>query len=148
HNQTGLERGYNDYLTGSNANLATVFRKTVDKLKGATVKGNDLVLTIRPGVQALALRALQGKCGAVVALNPSTGAVLAMASSPAYNPNLIEKHFRQALRSGGKCGALVNRATAGRYQPGSTFKVVTATAALHSGRFTPSSPFDAPGYWR
>jgi penicillin-binding protein A len=146
HNQTGLERGYNDYLTGSNANLATVFRKTVDKLKGATVKGNDLVLTIRPGVQALALRALRGKCGAVVALNPSTGAVLAMASSPAYNPNLIENHFAQALRSGGKCGALVNRATAGRYQPGSTFKVVTATAALNSGRFTPDSRFDDPGY--
>jgi peptidoglycan glycosyltransferase len=146
HNQTGLERGYNDYLTGSNANLDTVFRKTVDKLKGSTIRGNDLILTIRPGAQALALRALRGKCGAVVALNPSTGAVLAMASSPAYNPNLIEKHFRQALRSGGKCGALVNRATAGRYQPGSTFKVVTATAALNSGRFTPSSPFDDPGY--
>jgi peptidoglycan glycosyltransferase len=146
HNQTGLERGYNDYLTGSNSNLATVFRKTVDKLKGATVQGNDLVLTIRPGVQALALRALRGKCGAVVALNPSTGAVLAMASSPAYNPNLIENHFAQALRSGGTCGALINRATAGRYQPGSTFKVVTATAALNSGRFTPDSRFDDPGY--
>jgi penicillin-binding protein A len=146
HNQTGLERGYNDYLTGSNANLDTVFRKTVDKLKGATVRGNDLVLTIRPGAQALALRAMRGKCGAVVALNPSTGAVLTMASSPAYNPNLIEKHFAQALRSGGRCGALVNRATAGRYQPGSTFKVVTATAALNSGRFTPESTFDDPGY--
>jgi len=146
HNQTGLERGYNDYLTGSNANLDTVFRKTVDKLKGTTVTGNDLILTIRPGVQALALRALRGKCGAVVALNPSTGAVLAMASSPSYNPNLIEKHFAQAARSGGKCGAFINRATAGRYQPGSTFKVVTATAALNSGRFTPESRFDDPGY--
>jgi peptidoglycan glycosyltransferase len=146
HNQTGLERGYNDYLTGSNANLDTVFRKTVDKLKGATVKGNDLILTIRPGAQALALRLLRGKCGAVVALNPSSGAVLAMVSSPAYNPNLIEKHFAQAVRSGGQCGALVNRATAGRYQPGSTFKVVTATAALNSGRFTPDSRFDDPGY--
>ena len=146
HNQTGLERSYNDYLTGSNANLDTVFRKTVDKLKGATIRGNDLILTIRPGVQALALRALRGKCGAVVALNPSTGAVLAMASSPAYNPNLIEKHFARALRSGGSCGALINRATAGRYQPGSTFKVVTATAALNSGRFSPSSQFYDPGY--
>jgi peptidoglycan glycosyltransferase len=146
HNQTGLERGYNDYLTGSNANLDTVFRKTVDKLKGTTVHGNDLILTLRPGVQEIALRALRGKCGAVVALKPSTGAVLAMASSPSYNPNLIEKHFRQAVRAGGTCGALVNRATAGRYQPGSTFKVVTATAALNSGRFTPSSPFEDPGY--
>src|ERR671930_1462279 len=146
HNQTGIERGYNDYLTGSNANLDTVFRKTVDKLKGTTVRGNDLILTIRPGAQAIALRALRGKCGAVVALNPSTGAVLAMASSPAYNPNLIERHFRQALRSGGKCGALLNRATAGKYQPGSSFKVVTATAALNSGRYTPDSQFYDPGY--
>jgi penicillin-binding protein A len=146
HNQTGLERSYNDYLTGSNANLDTVFRKTVDKLKGATITGNDLILTLRPGVQALALRALRGKCGAVVALNPSTGAVLAMASSPSYNPNLVEKRYAQAARSGGNCGAFVNRATAGRYQPGSTFKVVTATAALNSGRFTPDSQFTDPGY--
>jgi penicillin-binding protein A len=145
-NQTGLERSYNDYLTGSNSNLDTVFHATLDKLKGSTVKGNDLVLTLRPGAQARALRDLRGQCGAVVALNPTTGAVLAMASSPAYNPNLIEKHFAQASRSGGTCGAFVNRAVAGKYQPGSTFKIVTATAALSSGRFTPSSSFYDPGY--
>src|SRR5207244_3052044 len=80
------------------------------------------------------------------AMNPATGAVLVMASSPAYNPNLIEKHYQQALRSGGKCGPLLNRATAGKYQPGSSFKVVTATAALNSGRFTPDSSFYDPGY--
>src|ERR671930_1790954 len=114
-NQTGLERSYNDYLTGSNANLDTVFHATIDKLKGSTVKGNDLVLTLRPGAQALALRAMRGKCGAVVALNPSTGAVLVMASSPPYNANLIERHYRQALRSGGRCGALLHRAPAGQY---------------------------------
>jgi peptidoglycan glycosyltransferase len=145
-NQTGLERSYNDYLTGSNANLDTVFHATIDKLKGTTIKGNSLVLSLRSGAQALALRDLRGKCGAVVALDPRTGAVLAMASSPAYNPNLVEKHFAQAARTGGNCGALVNRAVAGRYQPGSTFKVVTATAALNSGKFTPSSSFYDPGY--
>jgi peptidoglycan glycosyltransferase len=145
-NQTGIERSYNDYLTGSNANLDTVFHATIDKLKGTTIKGNNLVLTLRPGVQALALRELRGKCGAVVALDPRSGAVLTMASSPAYNPNLIEKHFARAARSGGSCGALVNRAVAGRYQPGSTFKVVTATAALNSGKFTPNSTFSDPGY--
>ena len=145
-NQTGIERSYNDYLTGSNANLDTVFHATIDKLKGTTIKGNNLVLTLRPGVQALALRELRGKCGAVVALDPRSGAVLTMASSPAYNPNLIEKHFARAARSGGNCGALVNRAIAGRYQPGSTFKVVTATAALNSGKFTPNSTFSDPGY--
>ena len=145
-NQTGLERSYNDYLTASNANLDTVFHSALDRLKGSTVTGNDLVLTLRPGAQALALRELQGKCGAVFAMNPATGAVLVMASSPAYNPNLIEKHYQQALRSGGKCGPLLNRATAGKYQPGSSFKVVTATAALNSGRFTPDSSFYDPGY--
>jgi peptidoglycan glycosyltransferase len=145
-NQAGIERSYNDYLTGSNANLDTIFHSTLDRLKGTTIQGNNLVLSLRAGVQALALRDLRGKCGAVVAMNPTTGAVLAMASSPAYNPNLIEKHFAQAARAGGKCGALVNRAVAGRYQPGSTFKVVTATAALNSGKFTPSSSFYDPGY--
>jgi peptidoglycan glycosyltransferase len=146
-NRSGLERSYNDFLTGANANLDTVFRSTLDKLRGSTVTGNDLVLTIRPGLQALARRALQGKCGAVVALEPTTGRVLAMATNPTYNPNLIERHFAQATRTTAPCGApLLNRATAGKYQPGSTFKIVTASAALDTGRFTPDSPFDDPGY--
>jgi peptidoglycan glycosyltransferase len=146
-NRTGLEESYNDYLTGSNANLDTVFRSTLDKLRGATVTGNDLVLTIRPAVQALGRKLLQGKCGALVALEPSTGRVLAMVSNPTYNPNLIERHFTQATRTTAPCGApLLNRATAGKYQPGSTFKMVTASAALDTGRFTPDSPFYDPGY--
>ncbi len=146
-NRTGLERSYNDYLTGSNANLDTVFRAAIDKLKGSTVTGNDVVLTLRPNLQALARRLMQGKCGAVVALEPTTGRVLAMVTNPTYNPNLIEKRFNQATRSNAPCGApLLNRATAGRYQPGSTFKMVTAAAALDTGRFTPDSPFYDPGY--
>jgi len=145
--QAGLERSYNDYLTGSNANLDTVFRSAVDRLRGATVTGNDLVLTIRPGVQALARRLLQGKCGAVVALEPATGRVLAMVTNPTYNPNLIEKHFGLATRTTGPCRSpLLNRATAGTYIPGSTFKIITAAAALDTGRFTPDSPFNDPGY--
>jgi len=63
-NRTGLEQSYNDYLTGSNANLDTVLSSTLDKLKGTTVTGNDLVLTIRPNAQALALRLL--RCAASV----------------------------------------------------------------------------------
>jgi peptidoglycan glycosyltransferase len=146
-NRTGLEQSYNDYLTGSNANLDTVFRSALDKLRGTTVTGNDLVLTIRPGPQALARQLLQGKCGAVVALEPSTGRVLVMATNPTYNPNLIEKRFAQATRTTAPCGApLLNRATAGKYQPGSAFKIVTASAALDTGRFTPDSPFYDPGY--
>src|SRR6266571_873100 len=97
--QAGIERSYNDFLTSSNANLDTVLRSALDKLKGSTVTGNNLILTLRPGIQALALRSLQGKCGAVVALDPRTGAVLAMASSPTYNPNLIENHYHHILHS-------------------------------------------------
>ena len=146
-NRTGIEQSYNDYLTGSNANLDTVFRSALDKLKGTTVTGNDLVLTIRPSAQALALRLLRGKCGAVVALDPATGRVLVMATSPTYNPNLIESRFGVATRTALPCGApLLNRATAGRYSPGSTFKMVTAAAALDTGRFTPDSHFYDPGY--
>jgi penicillin-binding protein A len=146
-NRTGLEQSYNDYLTGSNANLDTVFRSAIDKLRGATVTGNDLVLTIRPAAQALALRLLQGKCGAVVALDPSTGRVLVLATNPTYNPNLIEKQFGLATRTTAPCAApLLDRATVGKYPPGSTFKMVTAAAALDTGRFTPDSPFYDPGY--
>jgi peptidoglycan glycosyltransferase len=145
--RTGLEQSYNDYLTGSNANLDTVFRSALDKLKGTTVTGNDLVLTIRPNAQALALRLLRGKCGAVVALDPSTGRVLVMATSPTYNANLIEKRFGVATRTSLPCGApLVNRATVGKYPPGSSFKMITAAAALDTGRFTPDSRFYDPGY--
>jgi penicillin-binding protein A len=146
-NRTGLELSYNDYLTGSNANLDSVVRNALDKLKGTTVTGNDLVLTIRPAAQALALRLLRGKCGAVVALDPATGRVLVLATSPTYNANLIENHYGLATRTSLPCGApLLNRATVGKYPPGSTFKMVTAAAALDTGRFTPDSPFYDPGY--
>jgi peptidoglycan glycosyltransferase len=146
-NRTGLEQSFNDYLTGSNANLDTVLHSALDKLKGTTVTGNDLVLTIRPSAQALALRLLRGKCGAVVALDPSTGRVLVMATNPTYNPNLIENRFGVATRTNASCGApLLNRATAGKYAPGSTFKMITAAAALDTGRFTPDSHFYDPGY--
>ncbi len=149
--RAGLERSLNDYLTGANAHLSTVLRRTLDSLEGATVTGNNLVLTIRPEAQKIALDALGDNCGAVVALDPVTGAVLVMASSPSYDPNLVERHFFSIARraSGANCspGApLVNRATAGLYAPGSTFKVVTAAAALDSGVYRPDSTFDDPGY--
>ncbi len=149
--RAGLERSLDDYLTASNSHLNTVLRRTLDSLKGTTVTGNNLVLTIDSKAQQAALDALDGNCGAVVALDPRTGAVLVMASSPSYDPNLVERHFgeiaRRARNVNCSPGApLVNRATAGLYTPGSTFKVVTAAAALDSGKFTPESSFDDPGY--
>ena len=72
--RTGLERSMNDYLTGSNANLTTVLDTTLDRLKGATIKGNDLVPDARPGARSASpMQRSAGTCGAVVALEPATG---------------------------------------------------------------------------
>jgi peptidoglycan glycosyltransferase len=147
--RAGLESSENDYLTGANRNLDTVLKTTLDKIRGATIKGNDLWLTMRPGPQRLAMQQLAGKCGSVVAIDPRNGKVLVMASRPTYDPNLVEKDFARINNIRAVCrpaAPLLNRATDGLYTPGSTFKVVTASAALDSGRFTPSSRFDDPGY--
>ncbi|HEX6702062.1 MAG TPA: penicillin-binding protein 2 [Gaiellaceae bacterium] len=147
--QAGIERSFDDYLTGSNANLNTVLKTALDRLRGVTVKGNNVYLSIDPQAQRLANEALAGKCGAAVAIEPSTGKVLVLASSPSYNENLVEKSFGLIRRISAPCrppSPLLDRATQGLYQPGSTFKVVTAAAALDTGRFTPDSSFYDPGY--
>ena len=144
--RAGLEASQNDFLTGSNTNLSTVVDTAFDRLKGATIEGNDLVLTLRPGAQRVALNALGGKCGAAVALDPRTGRVLVSASSPTYDPNLVEGNFGAASRPKFGCGPLVNRAQAGLYIPGSSFKVVTSAAALDSGRYTSESRFVDRGF--
>ena len=148
---TGLEQSLDDYLTGANTNLSNTLKQTLDKLGGKTVHGDDVILTLRPDIQRLALDQLAGRCGAVVVLDAKTGAVLAMASSPTYNANLMVQPngYDKIEKIKGTCGdasALVNNATAGLYPPGSTFKMVTAAAALDSGAYTPSSRFDDPGY--
>lgn len=148
--RTGLEESMNDFLTGSNGSLKSVLvDRTLDKLRGLTQQGNDLILTLDVRAQRAAARALAGTCGAAVALDVQTGAVRVMATSPTYDPNLVEGHFDEILRQRGPCpdpAPLLNRATAGLFIPGSTFKVITAAAALDSGRFTPDSQFDDPGY--
>jgi peptidoglycan glycosyltransferase len=147
--RSGLEASENDYLTGSNANLHTVLNTTLDRIRGATIKGNDLWLTVRPGAQRLAMQQLAGNCGSVVALDTQTGAVLVAASRPTFDPNLVESNFGAINNIRASCtpaAPLLNRATDGLFTPGSTFKVVTASAALDSGRFTPDSRFDDPGY--
>ncbi len=147
--RAGLEASENDYLTGSNANLDTILKTTLDRIRGATVKGNDLWLTLRPGAQRLAMKELAGKCGSVVALDPRTGALLVMASRPTYDPNLVEKNFAAINNIRASCrpaAPLLNRATDGLFVPGSIFKVVTSAAALDSGRFTIDSRFVDRGY--
>jgi peptidoglycan glycosyltransferase len=147
--QAGLERSMNDYLTGSNTNLSNAFKRALDRLGGGTVQGNSLLLTLKPEAQRIAQQELGTRCGAVVAMNVRTGAVYVMASTPSYDPNLISTHYAQVLKIRGDCGdghALLNRATSGLYTPGSTFKIITAAAALDTGAFTPTSTFEDPGY--
>ncbi len=146
--RSGVEQSRNDYLTGANANLATLVDTTLDRLRGGTIEGNDVILTVRPAAQRTALRALGGQCGAAVALEPKTGKVLVMASSPSYDPNLVERNFSRIQRGAGPCGIapLLNRASNGLFAPGSIFKVVTAAAALDSGKYSVDSTFNDPGY--
>ncbi len=151
--RTGIEEPQNSYLTGSNADLSTILDTVGDRLKGTTIKGNGVVLTIHPGAQWLAQNLLAGKCGAAVVLNPKTGAVDVMASTPGYDPNLIEQPTGYAKVEATKspcppetAAPLLNRATQGLYPPGSTFKTITAAAALDDGVYKPNSTFDDPGY--
>jgi peptidoglycan glycosyltransferase len=150
--RAGIERQENAYLTASNANLGTIWSKLADNLKGATIQGNNLVLNLRANAQRIAQNALAGKCGAAVVLNPKTGQVYVMASSPGYDPNKIESPngYASILKSPSACpgssSALFNRATEGLYPPGSTFKTVTAAAGLDSGVYNLHSSFFDPGY--
>jgi peptidoglycan glycosyltransferase len=147
--RAGLEQSMNDFLTGSNANLTTVVDTGVDKLLGRHVVGNDVVTTLDVRAQQVALRALGDNCGSVVAIEPTTGRVIVMANHPTYNPNLVEGRYNEIGRIRANCpvpAPLLNRATAGSFVPGSTFKVVTASAALESGRYTMESRKTDPGY--
>jgi len=139
--RAGVERSRNDYLTGANTDLAGGVQRLLDTVRGQTVQGNDVVLSLNAAAQRIAMRELRatGKRGAVVALEPSTGRILVMASVPTYDPNQVDAHFSAVLSRPG--APLLNRTTQGLYPPGSTFKIVTASAALESGAFTPDSEF-------
>jgi peptidoglycan glycosyltransferase len=150
---TALDQSLSGYLAGTNANLTNTLQQEIDQLGGKTVRGNNVTTTLKPGTQTLAERLLAGRCGAVVAMNLKTGAVYALASSPTYNANVLLLPHGQAkvakISGASNCGpgsAELNRATQGLYPPGSTFKTVTASAALNSGKVTPTTPFYDPGY--
>ncbi len=135
--QTGIERFRNPQLTGQTGrNLQSV----LDQLQGKKPQGDDVSTTLDPSAQRIAISALGAHQGAVVALDPRTGAVRVMASTPGYNPNSLGSPRGYAKLAADASGRpLVNRATQFGYAPGSTFKVVTATAAIDTGTYTPES---------
>jgi peptidoglycan glycosyltransferase len=139
--RAGLERSRNDELTGRRTELVTAF----ESIFGRTDVGNDVRTTLDGRAQQVAVDALRasGHKGAVVALDVKTGGVLVMASDPSYTPNGLDDRgtFRRLNRDEANA-PLVNRATQNGYPPGSTMKVVTAAAALDTGRYEPSSQVD------
>jgi len=144
---SGLERTYNAQLAGTDD--ALFVRRLVDMATNRTPEGASVQTTIVPKIQKAAADALGNQKGAVVALNPKTGAVLAMVTSPTFDPNDIATHDIEAagkaydrLASSSQ-QPLTNRAAREIYPPGSTFKVVTAAAALADGK-TPNSMVESP----
>jgi peptidoglycan glycosyltransferase len=137
----GLERYRNAALNGQNS---TNLQGILDQLQGKKARGDKVVTTLDPRAQQVANAALAGHQGAVVALEPRTGAVTVMASSPGYDPNALRttagaRRLEGETKGNPPAKSFVNRATEFGYAPGSTFKVVTATAALDTGAFTPES---------
>ena len=138
---TEFEQFHNEELVGEEGEFVSI----VDELLGHKQEGNDVVTNIDADAQRTALAALQEVgFGAVVAIEPSTGAVKAMVSNPSFDPNRIPFDLNQ-LNANEIETPLLNRATQGLYPPGSTFKVVTAAAGLDSGAITPETTIDAPG---
>jgi peptidoglycan glycosyltransferase len=138
HSRTGLETSYNSQLAGTDDALFA--RRLIDLVTGRTPQGASVQTTIVPKVQRAAAEALGDQRGAVVALDPRSGAVLALVTSPSYDPNDIASHDIKAADQAYQRLAndptrpMANRAAREIYPPGSTFKLVTAAAALADGR--------------
>ena len=134
--RSGLEQFRNDPLTGRRTELIGA----IDSLLSKRGEGDSLRTTLNTKAQQAAIDGLHGRKGAVVALEPSTGKVLVMVSTPSYDPNNLDKGNKfKRLATDDANSPLVNRATQAGYPPGSTMKAVTATAALDSGKFKPDS---------
>jgi peptidoglycan glycosyltransferase len=134
-----LERAYNDQLTGRRTELVSAF----DSILGRDRVGFEVRTTLNAKAQQAARDALNGRKGAVVALGVETGEVLAMYSSPAYDPReLDDAKVFERLNKDEANAPLVNRTTQSLFPPGSTMKVVTAAAALDSGRYKPDTKVD------
>lgn len=147
YGRSQLEASFNDYLAGKAA--GSIGSSIVDELLGRDRKGNTLVLTIDPELQRIAAAKLGKQKGAVAAIDPETGNVLALYSYPTFDPNPLSTHDTDAMRTywdklnDDPNRPLIARATQERYPPGSTFKPIVAAAALENG-MTPSTRFPNP----
>ena len=148
---TGIEIAKNTDLS-SIAGEPQTLDDLINRATGGPQPGNNVVLTLDPKLQELAYQQLQASStgrGSIVALNPKTGDILAMATSPSFDPNDIDHNYPKLASAQG--APLVNRATQSLYPPGSVFKVITASAALEKGvspedTFFDSGAYELPGY--
>jgi penicillin-binding protein A len=148
--RSGIEQTQNSQLNGTDPSLA--FRRVIDVITGKRQQGASVTLTLNPRAQKAAYDGLtkKGYHGAVVALDPNSGAVLASVSAPSYDPNDLASHdlkkvndtWQKLLKDPDQ--PMLNRAVRQTYPPGSTFKLVTLSAALSSGRYKPESQVDSP----
>ncbi len=141
YGRAGIELAYNDYLLGKHE--ISSIEDYVGEILGKKIPGNDIALTINFSLQKEAFDALSNNRGAIVALDPKTGAILAMATSPTFNPNNIDENWAFLAKDPSAC--LINRGIQGLYPPGSSFKIVTASAAIDSVMTSPDSIYKGPG---
>ncbi len=149
----GIERTFNDYLRGVDGGLQIEVDNKGRQLKLLAVKeprpGRDLFLSIDKELQEFCHSLLAARQGAIVALEPSTGAILALVSRPDFDPNIFvsPNNFKKIrnLLDDSRTFPMLNRAISGTYQAGSVFKIVLATAALDSGRFDDKKTFSCNG---
>lgn len=145
---TQLEKAENDVLTGQADSL--FWNRIQDLITGRQPQGSSIELTLDPAAQQAAFDALAGQQGAVVAIEPKTGKILAMVSTPGFDPNSLATHdttaataaYQQLIAADGN--PLLNTTINENYPPGSTFKLVTAAAALESGTYTADTMVPAP----
>lgn len=139
----GIENTQNDTLTGSKDYSS--WQNALNSLAGISEPGNSVQLTIDSRIQRAAEQALAGRVGAIVALDPRSGAVLAWASAPTFDNANIQAAIEAANASGGADTSMYDRATLALYTPGSTFKVLTLASALENGLATLDTTYDSPG---
>ena len=147
---SGLEISQNNNLSGTGE--PETLDELINQVSGGPQAGNDVELTIDPELQRIAYDGLASSStgrGAVVALNPKNGEILSLVSYPSFDPNSIDENFEELAQD--PSFPLVNRATQGLYPPGSTFKVITASAALKAGvkpsdKYKDNGTYETPGY--
>lgn len=140
---SGIEASQNDALKGDSSFAS--WTDVINSMAGIETPGNDVRLTLNSEIQQTAESVLEGYKGAVVVMDPRTGAVLASASSPTYSNDQVDDILAQAASGTDSTdGALINRATNALYAPGSTFKLVTLTALIEGDLATASTTVNAP----